>query len=496
MHILKVFGISAWMLFTQCKLEEFQAGRRRQERQEQLLEQLAYSKKEQERTQQTLDSISNKLNVLNLVGHLNSIGNLSFLFEKCKESVFLIVSKEDEGVSQGSAFLVDSKGILLTNYHVLEGANEAVAIDIFNNKYPIYESNVISYNKEKDYLFFNILNPKVGPLNIANKKSIIGEECFAIGNPRGLTLTLSKGIVSGYRGENDELIQTSAEITFGSSGGPLFNTLGEVIGITSGGKGEANLNFAINIFNIPFPDQERLADLEADENISSVSHSLSKEEYIKHFINLINSTDYSKAYSLIANPSWQPYSKFTSEEGWGDIYDIRILSIEEKPNLLSKFGDEIIRMRYVGESKSKTIPRKYEYDFHLINRTDSWKITRMTYPIVSDQELDNEIKTPELTIQWFLKYLNEGKYSLAYLLCKNNPWGDYSRFSSIEEWGGVTEITLLRLEERLSTSPGEGVFYVKFSSNNPSNLGKEIKEFNLHLYRIEGIWRIVKSLDL
>lgn len=69
---------------------------------------------------------------------------------------------------------------------------------------------------------------------------------FAIGNPKGLESTLSTGIVSSIR-SSDHLIQTTAEITHGSSGGPLFNMKGEVIGITSAGLGEANLNFAVDI---------------------------------------------------------------------------------------------------------------------------------------------------------------------------------------------------------------------------------------------------------
>lgn len=74
----------------------------------------------------------------------------------------------------------------------------------------------------------------------------VGEDVFAIGNPKGLEHTLSKGIVSSYR-ENNTMIQTTTEITHGSSGGPLFNMQGEVIGITTSGVGEANLNFAMNI---------------------------------------------------------------------------------------------------------------------------------------------------------------------------------------------------------------------------------------------------------
>jgi serine protease Do len=89
----------------------------------------------------------------------------------------------------------------------------------------------------------------VNSLNTASDLPTIGEDVFAIGNPKGLEQTLSKGIVSGYR-EANKYIQTTAEITNGSSGGPLFNMAGEVVGITTSGVGEANLNFAIKIQNL------------------------------------------------------------------------------------------------------------------------------------------------------------------------------------------------------------------------------------------------------
>ncbi|MBU0766148.1 MAG: S1C family serine protease, partial [Bacteroidetes bacterium] len=84
----------------------------------------------------------------------------------------------------------------------------------------------------------------------------IGESIFAIGNPEGLEQTLSNGIVSGYRDSEDNgkkfYIQTNAAITHGSSGGPLFNSKGEVIGITTMGVQEGSLFFAINIMKIPY----------------------------------------------------------------------------------------------------------------------------------------------------------------------------------------------------------------------------------------------------
>ena len=113
-------------------------------------------------------------------------------------------------------------------------------------------NEIVAQSAEDDYIVFkisNTSNTKFKPVKIASKSPRIGEECFAIGNPRGLVQTLSKGIVSNLR---DIHVQTTAQITFGSSGGALFNEYGEVIGITTGGKGEADLNYAINVVDNDF----------------------------------------------------------------------------------------------------------------------------------------------------------------------------------------------------------------------------------------------------
>ncbi|MEI6124076.1 MAG: trypsin-like peptidase domain-containing protein [Bacteroidota bacterium] len=80
---------------------------------------------------------------------------------------------------------------------------------------------------------------------------VIGENVFAIGNPEGLEKTLSRGIVSNNKDKN--YIQTDTPITHGSSGGPLFNYKGEVVGITTASLGkEGSLFFCINIQKIPY----------------------------------------------------------------------------------------------------------------------------------------------------------------------------------------------------------------------------------------------------
>ena len=94
-----------------------------------------------------------------------------------------------------------------------------------------------------------VANVKFPFVNISFLEPVVGEKVFAITNPEGLEKTLSDGIISALR-ENKKLIQTTTPITHGSSGGPLFNFRGEVIGITTKGLQEGSLFFAININNL------------------------------------------------------------------------------------------------------------------------------------------------------------------------------------------------------------------------------------------------------
>jgi len=176
--------------------------------------------------------------------------DLPQVYKRVKAGVYLIYTRNTEGVSQGSAFVITADGVAISNYHVFEMASEAIAINERNEKFQI--SQILDKNREKDYIIFKLNTPRsLNYVEIADKLPEIGEDCFAIGNPQGLTQTLSKGIISQYR-ESYKLIQTTTEITHGSSGGPLFNRNGKVIGITTGGFGEANLNLAISVFSLPY----------------------------------------------------------------------------------------------------------------------------------------------------------------------------------------------------------------------------------------------------
>ncbi|MCZ4319176.1 trypsin-like peptidase domain-containing protein [Aequorivita viscosa] len=180
---------------------------------------------------------------------VNSNTNLTLkeLFKNYKSAVFMIITSDGQEFKQGTGFFISSNGIGISNYHVFKGTNKGLESIKLESGEQFKISEVITANEEHDYIIFKVDRENLNYFNISLNKLEIGEEVFAIGNPKGLEHTLSQGIISGYRGENDEFIQTTTEITHGSSGGPLLNMNGEVIGITTSGLGEANLNFAIDI---------------------------------------------------------------------------------------------------------------------------------------------------------------------------------------------------------------------------------------------------------
>lgn len=223
------------------------SGRRSNQTNKQNKSEKTESKSPEKVSNQRNDIKSKDLN--NNTNETNNDLSLNQLYKTYKKSVFLIYTSDGEKEYQGSGFFISGKGLAISNYHVFEGTSQGLeVIKTFNDKQYRIEK-VIEKNKKYDYIIFKvdignefILNP----IEINHSKIQIGEDVFAIGNPQGLESTLSKGIISSLR-DNKKIIQTTTEITNGSSGGPLFNMKGKVIGITTSGFGEANLNFAINI---------------------------------------------------------------------------------------------------------------------------------------------------------------------------------------------------------------------------------------------------------
>src|SRR5664279_3737862 len=158
---------------------------------------------------------------------------------------------------QGSGFIIDKEGHILTNYHVIANARE-VEVTLHNKKK--YKATVIGRDRSHDLAVIQIKAPDMVAATLGDSKAlVVGQKVFAIGNPFGLNGTMTRGIISSVRpirtpegAEIDEAIQTDAAINPGNSGGPLLNSRGEVIGInsmiaTGGSNQSAGIGFAIPI---------------------------------------------------------------------------------------------------------------------------------------------------------------------------------------------------------------------------------------------------------
>jgi hypothetical protein len=161
------------------------------------------------------------------------------------------IDESGQVVSIGSGFVVDSNGMIVTNYHVIHGAR---ALQIKMKDGEIYDRvDVVDFDVRRDLAVLKIRAFKSLPsVKMGDSGRLeVGEDVVAIGNPKGLEHTVSAGMISAFRqAEGYRLLQISVPISPGSSGGPLFNMNGEVVGITSSGvvaEGAQNLNFAVPI---------------------------------------------------------------------------------------------------------------------------------------------------------------------------------------------------------------------------------------------------------
>lgn len=171
------------------------------------------------------------------------------LFARCSPAVAQVLVKGRDGraVGSGSAFFIGKSGLLATNFHVIEKAHSAEIV--FADSRIAAVAGVAAYDETADIAVLRVqpFPADLQPLLLARDELAVGSKVYAIGNPLGLANSLSDGLVSGYREfEGIRVIQTTAAISPGSSGGPLLAADGRVIGITSFRfKDGQNLNFAV-----------------------------------------------------------------------------------------------------------------------------------------------------------------------------------------------------------------------------------------------------------
>jgi tetratricopeptide (TPR) repeat protein len=163
-----------------------------------------------------------------------------------QDSVFLIYLNDSTGNPDalGSAFLVAPR-LLVTNAHVVEAGNPVLAVGPV--RIPL---RVLRTDKINDLATLSVdVDLTSKPLPLATATVSPGEQIFAIGNPEGLEKTISQGIISGLRVKDGRnLLQITSPISHGSSGGPILNAKGEVVGVAVGMLQDGqNLNFAVPV---------------------------------------------------------------------------------------------------------------------------------------------------------------------------------------------------------------------------------------------------------
>jgi len=190
----------------------------------------------------------------NISVYRKNIGSVVNITSRAVTFDFFYGLVPEEG--QGSGFIIDKDGHVLTNYHVIANARQ-VEVTLHNRKK--YKADIVGTDRSHDLAVIQIKAPDIQPMTLGDSTNLqVGQKVYAIGNPFGLSGTLTRGIVSSIRSVQepdgmtiDEAIQTDAAINPGNSGGPLLNWHGDVIGINtmiaSNVGQSAGIGFAIPI---------------------------------------------------------------------------------------------------------------------------------------------------------------------------------------------------------------------------------------------------------
>lgn len=190
---------------------------------------------------------------------------VSALISQPTQSPFALAAQPEDSSSTGSGSLVDRRGLVLTNYHLVEGADRNTGVTVRFQDAITRPAAVVAVDQNNDLavLKVNLRGvPTVAPLVLGDSTTVrVGDPTLAVGDPFGLDRTLSSGIVSALQRELqgsggfsiENVIQTDSPLNPGNSGGPLLDAAGRVIGISSqlatgqNSSGRTGIGFAVPI---------------------------------------------------------------------------------------------------------------------------------------------------------------------------------------------------------------------------------------------------------
>ncbi|HEY3250924.1 MAG TPA: trypsin-like peptidase domain-containing protein [Ignavibacteria bacterium] len=173
------------------------------------------------------------------------------IYDMVNNSVVVVLAYDNTGnMYQGSGVVISNDGWVVTNYHVCKDADK-IEIKHYTNEFKNVET--IVSDEQKDILILKVKNLSLKPLQSVNGSNLKpGQRIYAIGSPEGYENSISEGIISGFRNDenNIRLIQMTTPITDGSSGGAVVNSSGELIGLSMSGQHEGSLYFALPVSEI------------------------------------------------------------------------------------------------------------------------------------------------------------------------------------------------------------------------------------------------------
>ena len=200
-----------------------------------------------------------------LLQYINEENANIALYEKVNPAIVSIEANIKVGQSSGTGFIIDSKGVIVTSSHVVD---DAKAVDVTTYSGQVYKGIVLSSTKDNDDLALIKIEPKekLSVLQLGDFDKIkVGQKVIAIGNPFGFRGTMTVGIVSRIDYTKNK-IQTDAAINPGSSGGPLINGEGKVIGISQSIYNPDNNQSNIGIgFAVPVNEVKKFITLAKNE---------------------------------------------------------------------------------------------------------------------------------------------------------------------------------------------------------------------------------------
>lgn len=207
------------------------------------------------------------------------------IYSKSKASVVTILTFDTNRapLAQGSGFII-GKNKVVTNYHVVSGS--ASASIVFDDGSMAIATAVVSGSEPKDLVILEAETGNRPALGLGDDLQLkVGENIYAIGAPKGLSASLSAGLVSGFREDGGQfLIQITASISSGSSGGPLLNRQAQVVGVTTSRLKDGSFGFAVGagdlkqLVKAPLPVKAQLSDLMPKETTSGSENDPSTGE--------------------------------------------------------------------------------------------------------------------------------------------------------------------------------------------------------------------------